>query len=75
MIDLCIIGSGLSGSFLADKISRKLDIEIYDKARGVGGRTSNRRFKNYSLTMALTNLQLKQKNLNLFCCHLRIRGY
>ena len=48
MIDLCIIGSGLSGSFLADKISRKLDIEIYDKARGVGGRTSNRRFKNYS---------------------------
>ena len=35
MIDLCIIGSGLSGSFLADKISRKLDIEIYDKARGV----------------------------------------
>ena len=74
MIDLCIIGSGLSGSFLADKISRKLDIEIYDKARGVGGRTSNRRFKNYSFDHGTHEFTAETKKFKSVLLSLKNKG-
>ncbi len=40
MIDFCILGSGLSGSTIANLLSNKYSIEIIDKAKGVGGRSS-----------------------------------
>ena len=46
MKDFCVVGSGISGSTIANLLSKKYTVEIFDKARGPGGRASNRRHKN-----------------------------
>ena len=46
MIDFCILGSGIAGSTVANLLSKKYSVHVFDKARGPGGRSSNRRFKN-----------------------------
>jgi renalase len=43
--DFCIVGSGVAGSTIANLLSKKYTVEIFDKARGPGGRSSNRRYK------------------------------
>ena len=45
MKDFCIVGSGISGSTIAKLLFKKYTLEIFDKARGPGGRSSNRRYK------------------------------
>ena len=45
MKDFCIIGSGISGATIANSLSKKYSLDIYDKARGAGGRSSNKKFK------------------------------
>ena len=44
MKDFCILGSGIAGSAIANLLSKKYSVEIFDKARGPGGRASNRRY-------------------------------
>ena len=46
MIDFCILGSGIAGSTIANLLSKKYSVQVFDKARGPGGRSSNKRFKN-----------------------------
>ena len=46
MKDFCIVGSGIAGSTIANLLSKKYSVEIFDKARGPGGRASNRRYGN-----------------------------
>ena len=45
MIDFCILGSGISGSTIANLLSKKYSVQVFDKARGPGGRSSNKRLK------------------------------
>jgi len=45
MKDFCIIGSGIAGSTISNLLAKKYSVEIFDKARGPGGRSSNRRYK------------------------------
>ena len=45
MKDFCIIGSGISGATIANILRKKYSLDIYDKARGAGGRSSNKKFK------------------------------
>jgi len=45
MLDFCIIGSGISGSTIANYLQKKYTIRVHDKARGVGGRSSFKRLK------------------------------
>ena len=45
MIDFCILGSGVAGSTVANLLSKKYTLEVFDKARGPGGRTSNKKLK------------------------------
>ena len=45
MLDFCVIGSGISGSTIANLLSKKYSVKVFDKARGPGGRSSNKRFK------------------------------
>ena len=45
MVDFCILGSGVSGSTIAHHLSKKYSVHILDKARGPGGRASNKRFR------------------------------
>ena len=46
MIDFCVLGSGVSGSTIANILSKKYSVHVFEKARGPGGRSSNKRFKN-----------------------------
>ena len=45
MIDFCILGSGVAGSTIANLLSKKYSVHVFDKAKGPGGRSSNKRFK------------------------------
>ena len=45
MIDFCVLGSGVAGSTIANLLSKKYSVHIFDKARGPGGRSSTKRFK------------------------------
>ena len=60
MLDFCIIGSGISGSKIAELLSKKYSIAVYDKARGAGGRSSNKKFKkNLSFDHGLQYFSIK----------------
>jgi len=43
MSNYCVIGSGISGATIANLLSKKNSVHIYDKARGPGGRSSFKR--------------------------------
>ena len=45
MIDFCVLGSGVAGSTIANLLSKKYSVHVFEKARGLGGRSSNKRFK------------------------------
>ena len=45
MIDFCVLGSGVAGSTIANALSKKYTVHVFDKARGSGGRSSNKKFK------------------------------
>ena len=44
MKDFCIIGSGISGATITNILSKKYTVDVYDKARGIGGRSCNKKF-------------------------------
>ena len=46
MIDFCVLGSGVAGSTIANLLSKKYSVHVFDKARGPGGRSSNKKFNN-----------------------------
>ena len=46
MSDYCVIGSGISGSTIANLLAKKNLVDVYDKGRGPGGRASFKRIKN-----------------------------
>ena len=43
MSSFCVIGSGISGATIANLLSKKHSIDLYDKAKGLGGRSSFKR--------------------------------
>ena len=45
MIDFAVIGSGISGATISNKLKKKYSIKVFEKAKGVGGRSSFKRFK------------------------------
>ena len=45
MIDFCVLGSGVAGSSVANLLSKKYSVHVFDKAKGPGGRASNKKFK------------------------------
>ena len=67
MIDFCILGSGLSGSTIANLLSKKYSVEIIDKANGVGGRSSNKKLnKNISFDHGLQYYSPKNREFKEF---------
>ena len=45
MIDFCVLGSGIAGSTIANLLSKKHSVHVFDKAKGAGGRSSNKKLK------------------------------
>ena len=43
MSSFCVIGSGISGATIANLLNKKHTVDLYDKARGLGGRSSFKR--------------------------------
>ena len=67
MKDFCIVGSGVAGSTSANLLAKKYSIDILDKARGPGGRASNRRYKNkLSFDHGLQYISPKSNNFKKF---------
>ncbi len=67
MIDFCIIGSGIAGSTIAHLLSKKYSVRILDKARGPGGRASNKRYKqNLSFDHGVQYISPKSKEFLMF---------
>ena len=67
MIDFCILGSGISGSTIANLLSKKYSVQVFDKARGPGGRCSNKRFKdNLSFDHGVQYISPKSKVFTKF---------
>ena len=67
MLDFCIIGSGVSGSTIAHILSKKYNVEIFDKARGLGGRASNKRFlKKQSFDHGVQYISPRSKSFKKF---------
>ena len=67
MKDFCIVGSGIAGSTIANLLAKKYSVEIFDKARGPGGRASNRRYKkNLSFDHGLQYFSPKTDRFNKF---------
>ena len=67
MLDFCIIGSGVSGSTIAHLLSKKYSVHILDKARGPGGRASNKRFiQNLSFDHGVQYISPKSKEFIKF---------
>ena len=46
MSSFCVIGSGISGATIANLLKKKHKVDLYDKARGLGGRSSFKRLDN-----------------------------
>ena len=67
MKDFCIVGSGIAGSTIANLLSKKYSVEIFDKARGPGGRASHRRYKkDLSFDHGLQYISPKSKKFTRF---------
>ena len=67
MIDFCILGSGVAGSTIANLLSKKYSVHVFDKARGSGGRSSNKKFKkNLSFDHGVQYISPKSKKFIKF---------
>ena len=74
MKDFCIIGSGISGATIANSLSKKFSLDVYDKARGVGGRSSNKKLnKNESFDHGVQYISPKSIQFKSFIKNLIIK--
>ena len=48
MIDFCVLGSGISGSTIANLLNKNYSTLIIDKAKGIGGRASNKKIGKFA---------------------------
>ena len=64
MSSFCVIGSGISGATIANLLSKKYSVDLFDKARGPGGRSS---FKRLDKAKGLIKLMKFCKLIGLFC--------
>jgi renalase len=72
MKDFCVVGGGIAGSTIANLLAKKYSVEIFDKARGPGGRASNRRYKdNLSFDHGLQYISPKSKEFIKFVLDLK----
>ena len=72
MKDFCIVGSGIAGSTIASLLAKKFSVEIFDKARGPGGRSSNRRYgSDSSFDHGLQYITPRSKTFKKFILNLK----
>lgn len=60
---IAIIGAGLSGALLAQRLQNKAIVTVFDKARGPGGRVSSLRTDNHSFDKGAQEFTVKDKQV------------
>ena len=69
MSEYCIIGSGISGSTIANLLNKKNSVKVFDKARGPGGRSSFKRLnKNQGFDHGMQYISPKSLKFKKFIC-------
>lgn len=63
MEKIAIIGTGLSGSYLAYLLKNKYEVHCFDKARGDGGRSSSKRIDGSSFDFGLSYFKINNSEL------------
>ena len=72
MKSVCVIGSGISGSTIANLLSKKYKVDVYEKAKGIGGRSSHRRYLNkLGFDHGLQYISPKTSKFKKFCSRLQ----
>ena len=72
MKSICVIGSGISGSTIANLLSKKYKVDVYEKAKGIGGRSSHRRYLNkLGFDHGLQYISPKTSKFKKFCSGLQ----
>ena len=72
MKSVCVIGSGISGSTVANLLSKKYKVDVYEKAKGIGGRSSHRRYLNkLGFDHGLQYISPKTNKFEKFCSRLQ----
>ena len=72
MKNICVIGSGISGSTIANLLSKKYKVDVYEKAKGIGGRSSHRRYLNkLGFDHGLQYISPKTSKFEKFCSRLQ----
>ena len=75
MKDFCVLGAGIAGSTIAKLLSKNYSIEVFDKAKGLGGRSSNRRYKkNQSFDHGAQYISPKNKEFIKFVLNMKNRN-
>ncbi|HFU75271.1 MAG TPA: FAD-dependent oxidoreductase [Campylobacterales bacterium] len=65
---VAIIGAGFSGCFLARQLEKKnIDVTLFEKSRGVGGRMATRYDKDFSINHGCANIIPTRLDFKVFC--------
>tara|TARA_Y100000389_G_scaffold35512_1_gene30216 strand:- start:10052 stop:11032 length:981 start_codon:yes stop_codon:yes gene_type:complete len=64
---IAIIGAGISGLTIAQKLSVNNQVTIFDKSRGIGGRMATRRVENFHFDHGTQFFTAKSKQFQEFC--------
>lgn len=74
MKNICVIGTGISGATIANLLSKNFIVEVYDKAKGIGGRSSYRRYlSEIGFDHGLQYISPKTNNFKRFLSVLKIK--
>ncbi len=65
-LNIAIIGAGLSGLTLAEKLAGEADITIFEKARGIGGRMSTRYANEFQFDHGVQFFTARSKSFQAF---------
>lgn len=71
MKKIAIIGAGISGLVLANKLNKNFDVTVYDKSRGIGGRLATRYADEYQFDHGAQYFTAKTKPFQDFVKYLQ----
>lgn len=64
---IAIIGAGIAGLTIANKLFEANEVTIFDKSRGIGGRMATRRHENYHFDHGAQFFRAKTSEFKQFC--------
>ena len=66
MKNVAVIGAGITGITLANLLQKKVNLTIFEKSRGVGGRMATRRAEPYQFNHGAQYFKIENKEFKNF---------